>query len=285
MDLVGVYTQPDRPSGRGRGVSSSPVKRRALAAGVSVFQPESLRDPGARRQLELLHADLMVVVAYGLILTPQVLAAPRLGCWNVHASILPRWRGAAPIQRALLAGDDKTGVDLMQMERGLDTGPVILSRRTAITATDTGGSLHDRLSLLGAELLTEGLQRLQAGNLPTPRPQPSGGASYACKIEKQEAVLDFNESCLVLERKVRAFTPWPVAETVVLGERVRVHSADAHSVPVSAAPGALVRADRSGIDLACRDGILSVTRLQREGGKPISAEDYINARAELRQFK
>ncbi len=285
MNLVGVYTQPDRPSGRGRGVSSSPVKRRALAAGVSVFQPVSLREPGARRQLESLHADLMVVVAYGLILTPQVLAAPRLGCWNVHASILPRWRGAAPIQRALLAGDDETGVDLMQMARGLDTGPVILSRRTAISATDTGGSLHDRLSFLGAELLTEGLQRLHAGNLPTPRPQPSAGESYACKIEKHEAVLDFNDSCLVLERKVRAFSPWPVAETVLLGERVRVHSAGAHSVRVSAAPGSLIRADRSGIDVACRDGILSVTRLQREGGKPISAEDYINARSELRHFK
>jgi methionyl-tRNA formyltransferase len=284
LEVVGVYMQPDRPSGRGRTLSASPIKQRAVAARIPVFQPLSMRDPATRRHLESLHADLMIVVAYGLILTPQVLAAPRLGCWNVHASILPRWRGAAPIQRALLAGDAETGVDLMQMEKGLDTGPVLLSRRTQILATDTGGSLHDRLSLLGADVLREGLQRLAAGTMPMPQPQPSVGVTYADKIDKSEALLDFSESCFALERKVRAFCPWPIAETVLMGERVRIHGAVARSASVSAAPGTVVGADRSGIDIACADGMLRLTRLQRDGGKPINAAEYFNARPALRQL-
>jgi methionyl-tRNA formyltransferase len=283
-EVVAVYTQPDRPSGRGRQRLPSPVKQRALAAGIAVFQPESLRSPLARRELESLEPDLIVVVAYGLLLTTQILAAPRIGCWNVHASILPRWRGAAPIQRALLAGDRETGVDLMQMEKGLDTGPVLLSRRTPIGADDTGASLHDRLSRLGAELLAEGLDRLAADTLPPAQAQSDAGITYASKIEKSEAVLDFNESCQVLERKVRAFTPWPIAETMLLGERIRVHSAQAIVCKTVSARGAIVHADRSGIDLACSDGVLRVTRIQRDGGKPISAAEYMNARGELKHF-
>lgn len=285
MELVGVYTQPDRPAGRGRNLTISPVKRRALEAGVQVFQPETLRDPAARRQLAALAPDLMVVVAYGLILTTQVLATPRLGCWNVHASVLPRWRGAAPIQRALLAGDTETGVDLMQMEKGLDTGPVLLSRRTPILDSDTGGSLHDRLSLLGAELLAAALHQLRDGTLAEAIRQPEHGVTYAHKIEKQEGVLDFTEPGIALERRVRAFSPWPIAETTLLGERIRVHSAQALKSSVSAAPGTLLRADRSGVDIACGGGILRITRLQREGGKVVSAQEYVNASAALRGRK
>jgi methionyl-tRNA formyltransferase len=281
LNLVGVYTQPDRPAGRGRGLSSSPVKLCALEAGIPVYQPESLRTPTTRRELESLAPDLMVVVAYGLILTPQVLATPKAGCWNVHASILPRWRGAAPIQRALMAGDTESGVDLMQMEKGLDTGPVLLSRRTPILSSDSAGSLHDRLALLGADVLAEGLQCWQAGTLPPPRPQDEFGMSYAAKIEKHEAILDFNLSCAELERKVRAFSPWPIAETVLLGDRVRVHAALAIPGPVAAPPGTLLRSSRSGIDFACSDGILSISRLQRDGGKVVGAGDYVNARPTL----
>jgi methionyl-tRNA formyltransferase len=281
LKLVGVYTQPDRPAGRGRDLSASPVKQCALEAGIPVFQPESLRTPAARRELESLAPDLMVVVAYGLILTPQVLAAPKAGCWNVHASILPRWRGAAPIQRALMAGDTETGVDLMQMEKGLDTGPVLLSRRTPILSSDSAGALHDRLALLGADVLAEGLQRWQAGTLPTPRAQAEYGVCYAAKIEKNEAILDFKLSCTELERKVRAFSPWPIAETVLLGERVRVHAAIALPGPATSPAGTLLRASRSGIDVACGDGVLSISRLQRDGGKVVSASDYLNARPML----
>jgi methionyl-tRNA formyltransferase len=279
--VVGVYTQPDRPAGRGRHLAASPVKQCAVAAGVPVFQPESLRTPVARRELESLRPDLMIVVAYGLILTPQVLAAPRAGCWNVHASILPRWRGAAPIQRALLAGDTETGVDLMQMEKGLDTGPVILSRRTPISASDTGGTLHDRLALLGAELLSDAFARLRDGTLPAARAQRDEGVTYASKIEKHEAVLDFNQTGICLERKVRAFSPWPIAETVLLGERIRVHAARSRQQVSTASPGSIVRAGRDGIDLACADGVLSITQLQRDGGKVVTAAEYLNARPAL----
>lgn len=235
----------------------------------------------ARRALESLCPDLMIVVAYGLILTPQVLTAPHAGCWNVHASILPRWRGAAPIQRALLAGDAQTGVDLMQMEKGLDTGPVLLSRRTPISGTDTGGTLHDRLAQMGAELLEEAFAHLRTGTMPVARAQPGEGVTYANKIEKHEAVLDFSQPASYLERKVRAFWPWPIAETVLLGERIRVHAAIARDAVSEAVPGSLVRAGRGGIELACRDGILTITQLQRDGGKVVSAAEYLNARPAL----
>jgi len=281
--VVGVYTQPDRPSGRGRGVSQSPVKQHALALDLPVFQPESLRDPVARRALEALRPDLIIVVAYGLILTGAVLAVPGIGCWNVHGSILPRWRGAAPIQRALLAGDAETGVDLMLMHKGLDTGPVLLSRRTAILPSDTGGSLHDRLALLGADVLGEGLRRVDDGSLPAPRPQPEHGVEYAHKIEKSEAMLDFNESCLAVERKVRAFSPWPIAETRLFGERLRIHSATAVIAAHGQNPGSVLGADRDGIDVACADGVLRITRLQRDNARPVAASDFLNARPELRQ--
>ncbi len=283
VDCVAVYTQPDRPAGRGRQLQPSPVKQRALAAGIPVEQPESLKDAAVQEHLAAYAPDLMVVVAYGLILPRAVLAIPRLGCWNVHASLLPRWRGAAPIQRAILAGDAETGVDLMRMEAGLDTGPVLLERRTPIRADDTSGMLHDRLAALGADALREGLQRLLRGESLAERAQPTEGVTYAHKLDKAEALLDWNESAAVLDRKIRAFNPWPVAEAVIAGERVRIHAAepvDAYGAP--GAPGAPVRASRSRLAIACGDGALAILKLQRAGGRVIDAADYVNGRPELK---
>lgn len=282
-EVVAVYTQPDRPAGRGRRLAASPVKVAALAAGIPVEQPESFKAEADRDRLAAYAPDLMVVVAYGLILPRKVLAIPRLGCWNVHASLLPRWRGAAPIQRAILAGDDESGVDLMQMEAGLDTGPVLVERRTAIAADETGGSLHDRLSALGADALIEGLRRTMAGETLAARIQSEAGVEYAHKIDKAEARLDFQLPALALERKVRAFNPWPVAEADVAGERLRIWAARALDIASGAEPGQVIAATRDGIDIACADGVLRLTSVQRPGGRPIGTADYLNARPELKQ--
>jgi methionyl-tRNA formyltransferase len=281
-DLVGVWTQPDRPAGRGRQPAASPVKREALAHQVPVFQPESLRGAEARAQLAALRPDLLIVVAYGLILPAAVLAIPRLGCWNVHASLLPRWRGAAPIQRAIEAGDAETGVCLMQMEKGLDTGPVLLELRTPIGPDDTGGALHDRLAGLGARVLEDGLALQSAGRNPAPRPQPAEGVTYAHKIDKAEAKLDWTQPAEVLARRVRAFHPWPVCEADVAGERLRIHAARALPVAHHAAPGTLLAATRDGIDIACAEGALRLLTVQREGGRALPSADWLNARPQLR---
>ena len=280
-EVVAVYTQPDRPAGRGRGLTASPVKREAIACGIPVLQPEALKGERAQDVLRQLAPDLMVVVAYGLILPRKVLAIPRHGCWNVHASLLPRWRGAAPIQRAIEAGDADTGVCLMQMEAGLDTGPVLLSQSTPIDVEETGGQLHDRLAELGAQILGDGLGLLRAGMLPVPCPQPEAGVTYAHKLGKGEARLDWGQSAEVLARKVRAFEPWPVAEAVVAGERLRIHGAIAIDLNHGAAPGTLLAASRQGIDIACAQGALRLRVIQREGGKAITAADYLNARRDL----
>lgn len=282
-EVVAVYTQPDRPAGRGRKLAAGPVKVAALAAGLPVEQPESFRAEADRDRLAAYAPDLMVVVAYGLILPRKVLAIPRLGCWNVHASLLPRWRGAAPIQRAILAGDSKSGVDLMQMEAGLDTGPVLIERQTDIASDETGGSLHDRLSTLGADALAEGLRRVMGGETLSPRIQAEAGVEYAHKLDKVEARLDFQLPAMALERKVRAFNPWPVAEADVAGERLRIWAARALDAPTTAEPGQIVAATRDGIDIACTEGVLRLTSVQRPGGRPIGAADYLNARPELKQ--
>lgn len=288
-ELVAVYTQPDRPAGRGRGLAESPVKQRAKALGIEVIQPLTLRDAQAQEALRSLQPDLLIVVAYGLILPQAVLDIPTHGCWNLHASQLPRWRGAAPIQRAIEAGDSMTGVDLMRMEKGLDTGPVLLRRTTPISDQDTGGSLHDRLAKLGAELLAEGLTRLRAGDPPPATPQPAEGVSYAHKLDKAEARLDWTQPALVLARKVRAFHPWPVAECELAGERLRVHAAQ----PLSEAelqerglgrpaPGTLIAGRHEGLIVACGEGALRLLRVQREGGRPQPVAEFLNARPALR---
>jgi len=280
-EVVAVYTQPDRPAGRGRGLQASPVKQEALARGIPVLQPDTLRSAEAREALRALAPDLMVVVAYGLLLPQKILDIPVEGCWNVHASLLPRWRGAAPIQRAIEAGDTETGVCLMRMEKGLDTGPVLLSQSLAIGPDETGGQLHDRLAELGAQVLSDGLGLLRAGIRPVPRPQPDEGVTYAHKLDKAEARLDWSQPAVVLARKVRAFNPWPVAEAVLAGERLRIHGAIAVDAPTDAAPGTLLAAGRDGVDVACGEGVLRIRVLQRDGGRAITAADWLNARRDL----
>ncbi|WP_028838620.1 methionyl-tRNA formyltransferase [Thermomonas fusca] len=280
-EVVAVYTQPDRPAGRGRGLTPSPVKLEAVQRGIPVHQPENFRAAEAKAVLRALKPDLMVVVAYGLILPQSVLDIPEYGCWNVHASLLPRWRGAAPIQRAIEAGDTRTGVCLMQMEKGLDTGPVLLAQALDIGPEETGGQLHDRLAELGAKVLSDALGLLRATIQLPPHPQPAEGVTYAHKLDKAEATLDWPQSATVLANKVRAFNPWPVAEAQLAGERVRIHAARALDEAHDAEPGSVLRAGRDGIDIACGSGVLRLQTLQRDGGKPISAQDYRNARRDV----
>ena len=281
-EVVAAYTQPDRPAGRGRELTPSPVKREALLRGIEVVQPENFRSAVSKDALRALKPDLMIVVAYGLILPQSVLDIPTYGCWNVHASLLPRWRGAAPIQRAIEAGDTQSGVCLMQMEKGLDTGPVLLSQALEIGADETGGQLHDRLAALGAQVLADGLGLLRAGIRPVPKAQPEIGVTYANKLDKAEAKLDWSQPAIVLANKVRAFNPWPMAEAVVAGERLRLHGSVAVDEAHNVAPGTLLRAARDGLDVACGEGVLRIRVLQREGGKAITAADYLNGRPDLR---
>jgi methionyl-tRNA formyltransferase len=281
-EVVAVYTQPDRPAGRGRELTPSPVKREALLRGIEVVQPENFKAAVSKAALRALQPDLMIVVAYGLILPQSVLDIPTYGCWNVHASLLPRWRGAAPIQRAIEAGDRESGVCLMQMEKGLDTGPVLLSQALEIGANETGGQLHDRLAALGAQVLADGLGLLRAGIRPQPQLQPEEGVTYAHKLDKAEARLDWSQPASVLANKVRAFNPWPMAEAMVAGERLRLHGAVALDEAHSATPGSLLRAGRDGLDIACGGGVLRIRTLQREGGRAITAADYLNGRPDLR---
>ncbi len=282
IDIVAVYTQPDRPAGRGRRLLPSPVKQTAVVAGLRVEQPESLRDSDTQARLRELAPDLMVVVAYGLILPEAVLNIPKYGCWNVHASLLPRWRGAAPIQRAICAGDRETGICLMQMQRGLDTGPVLARERVAIAATDTGGSLHDRLSVVGAHVLERVLLRLLHGEPLPGEPQSDVGVTYAKKLEKSEARLDWQLPAIALEQCIRAFNPYPVAQGEIAGETVRIWAAQALTESTSAPPATLLRATRDGIDMATGDGVLRILELQRAGGRRIAARDYLNARPALK---
>jgi methionyl-tRNA formyltransferase len=275
--VVGVLTQPDRPAGRGQQLRASPVKLLATGHGLAVAQPATLKTPEGRAELTRWDPDLLVVVAYGLILPAPVLALPRFGCVNIHGSLLPRWRGAAPIQRAILAGDAETGVTIMQLDAGLDTGPMLLERRRPIHSHDTAGDLHDALAELGAVALAEAVDGIALGTLAA-RPQPAAGATYAPKIEKAEARLDWNAGAVELDRRVRAFNPWPMAETSFAGEQLKVLRARIADQPATdAAPGTLLGIAEDGLRVACGEGVLAVRELQRAGKRPISARDFSNA--------
>lgn len=277
-EIAAVYTQPDRPAGRGRQPQESAVKLAARALQIPVRQPLSLKPAEQAEALRALDPVVMVVVAYGLILPTSVLAIPVLGCLNVHASLLPRWRGAAPIQRAIEAGDTHSGVTLMQMAAGLDTGDMLAQIETPITETDTGGSLHDRLADLGARLLVENLPRLAAGELRA-RAQNDAAACYAAKLSKQEARIDWHADATLLARRVRAFNPWPVAHTRWDGKGLLIWSASAESTPGADTPGTVLAADTNGILVRCGRGALRVTRLQREGGRAVGVADFLNGHA------
>jgi len=278
-EIAAVYTQPDRPAGRGQALTASPVKRRALELGLPVEQPSSLKSAEAVARLAGQRIDLMVVVAYGLILPQAVLDVPRLGCWNIHASLLPRWRGAAPIQRAILAGDVETGVTIMQMDAGLDTGPMLLVRPATIGARDQAGDLHDRLSALGAEAIVAAIDEWHAGLL-VPQPQPPDGATYASKIRKEEARIDWTHSAVAVDRLVRAFNPWPVAETLWAGRQLRVWQAEPEPAAASgpaAEAGTVLEAADGRIVVATGEGNLRLVRVQLAGRRAMTAAEFLNA--------
>jgi methionyl-tRNA formyltransferase len=274
--VVAVYTQPDRPAGRGQKLTMSAVKQCALKHRLHVEQPLKLRDPEQIERLAAFAPDLMVVVAYGLILPQAVLDIPRFGCVNIHASLLPRWRGAAPIHRAIQAGDAETGVTIMRMEAGLDTGPMLLERRVPIQATDTTATLHDRLARLGAEALLAALPGIADGSL-VARPQPADGVTYAAKITKDEARIDWTRSAAEIDRQVRAFNPWPVAETTLNGVQLRIWSAVPRSEATNAPPGTILSADDEGIRVATGNGTLVLQQVQIAGRKAVTAQEFARA--------
>jgi methionyl-tRNA formyltransferase len=276
--VVGVLTQPDRPKGRGRQLAASPVKLAAQARGVPVSQPVTLKTEADRAELAGWQPDVLVVVAYGLILPRAALDLPRLGCVNIHASLLPRWRGAAPIQRAILAGDALTGVSIMRMDVGLDTGPVFLERTVAIAPGETGGSLHDRLAAEGASAVVKVIDDLSA-NGASSTPQRPDGVTYASKIDKAEALIDWTRGAVEIERQVRAFNPWPIAETRLDGEQLRIYAARAIDVDheaIGGESGKVVDVRGDSVVVACGRGRLALSELQRPGRRPVAARDLIN---------
>ena len=268
-DIALVLTQPDRPSGRGMALRSSPVKIAAEASGIDVFQPLTLKDPATQERVRAVQADAMIVAAYGLILPQAVLDMPRFGCINIHASLLPRWRGAAPIQRAIEAGDTESGVCIMQMEAGLDTGPVLLSGRVPIAADETAGTLHDKLADMGARLIVETLAKLPIDAVA----QPQIGVTYAAKIEKAEAQIDWRRPAREIERQIRAFNPFPGAAGTLDGAAIKVWRSEL--VAAAAPPGTVVSVERSGIVVACGDGGLCLTELQKAGGKRLPVAQFL----------
>lgn len=273
--IVGVYSQPDRPSGRGRKLIPSPVKQVALEQALRVYQPESLKSTDAQAELKALDPDLMVVAAYGLILPRAVLGIPRYGCLNIHASLLPRWRGAAPIQRAIAAGDTESGITIMQMAEGLDTGDMLYQSATPIESTDTGGSLHDRLAEMGGEAVVEAIKQLETGTL-TPEPQDDEQACYAHKLTKHDGHIDWSRPALEIDRQIRAFNPYPGSYTDLEQERIRIHQGTVVPIAASQKPGTVLARARTGIDIACGEGALRVERLQLAGSRPQSVTDLIN---------
>ena len=274
--IAAVYTQPDRPAGRGQRIASSPIKEAALRHGLTIEQPVTLKDAGAAQRLASYQPDVMVVVAYGLILPAAILAVPRLGCVNIHGSILPRWRGAAPIHRAVMARDATSGVSIMCMDEGLDTGPVLSMHPTPIGDRETVATLHDRLAAMGAQALVATLEKYTSGEL-VPQKQPAVGVTYAHKIRKEEANLDWRRTAVELDAQIRAFNPWPVAETQWRTQQLRIWEAMPVPIDTHALPGSVLKTDVHGIVVATGAGALSVLRLQMAGRKQMSASEFLNA--------
>ncbi len=278
-EVVAVYTQPDRPAGRGRKLTPSPVKACALEHGIEVYQPEKLKSAEDQQPLIDLEADLMVVVAYGIILPEVILSAPRLGCINIHASLLPRWRGAAPIQRAILAGDTESGITIMQMDIGLDTGDMLLKTRCNIEANDTGSSLHDKLAVMGAQALMDALPGIIDGSLQGEK-QDDSQANYAHKLQKAEALIDWRQPAKNLQLQVNAFNAWPVAQTPIeikgKSQMLRIWRAEAIEGKADT-PGKVVRCDKQGVEVATGDGLLKILEIQMPGKKPMDVKAFVNA--------
>ena len=279
-EIVAVYTQPDRPAGRGKKLTASAVKQLASEQGLTVLQPPSLKEADAQQQLASFAADLMIVVAYGLILPQAVLDTPRLGCINVHGSLLPKWRGAAPIQRAVEAGDDETGICIMQMDAGLDTGPVISVARCAIEATDTSGSIYQKLSALGAPTLLAALEKLASG-VAVAEQQDDSQSTYASKIDKAEALIDWATPAEILARKVRAFNPFPATFSHIGGERVKIWAASANTVDSGQAVGTIVAASDQGILVQTASGQLLISEIQLAGKSKMPVSELLKSKAEL----
>lgn len=275
-DIAAVYTQPDRPAGRGRKPGVSPVKKKALELGIPVEQPETLKVPEVQAGLAALDADCMIVAAYGLLLPQTVLDMPRFGCINIHASLLPRWRGAAPIQRAIAAGDTKSGVSIMQMAAGLDTGAVWLSRECAIDDDTTGGSLHDQLAALGSQALLQALPEITAQRR-QPVEQDARLATYASKLDKREAKIDWHQCAAVLDRQIRAFNPWPVMQTSLDDAVVRIWQASVVEAAGRGSPGEVLNTT-DGLDVATGNGVLRLLKVQLAGRKPVTTKDFLNSR-------
>ncbi|MGI9289987.1 MAG: methionyl-tRNA formyltransferase [Gammaproteobacteria bacterium] len=275
-EVVAVLTQPDRPAGRGRKLTPSPVKQLALGAGIDVLQPLSLKAPEVQQQLADLQPDLMVVVAYGLLLPQAVLDIPVRGCVNIHASLLPRWRGASPIQMSVLHGDTESGVCIMQMDAGLDTGPELARSVTSIGDHETAGELHDRLAPLGGEFLAEQLGNILAGSI-TPAPQPDEGVTYAGRINKADGLIDWTQSAVAIDRQIRAYHPWPVAHTLYQGKNLRCLQARPASVSGDQLPGTVLSLSADGLHVQTGEGVLQIEKLQLAGKKPVSAVDFSNA--------
>jgi methionyl-tRNA formyltransferase len=280
--IVGVLTRPDRPSGRGRRLTSSPVKQAAIEAGLPLAQPATLKSEAARAEIARWHPEVLVVVAYGLLVPPEVLALPPFGCVNIHASLLPRWRGAAPIERAILAGDTSTGITIMQLDAGLDSGPILLQERLPISRDHTGGSLRAELAPLGAQALLEALGGIADGTL-VARAQPQEGATYAARISKAEARIDWTHDALAIERQVRAFNPEPIAETQLEGEQLRIYAAraleasDREDAVNCGDPGDIVAINDGSMLVQCGHGQLAVTQVQRPGRRPVSVAELSNS--------
>jgi methionyl-tRNA formyltransferase len=278
--IIAVYTQPDRPAGRGRKLTPSPVKALAQEHHIPVEQPVNFKEPETIKKLQSYHADLMIVAAYGLLLPPAVLETPRLGCLNIHASLLPRWRGAAPIQRAILAGDKETGITIMQMNEGLDTGDMLLKLSTPINDNDSGGSLHDRLAELGGRAIVQVLQQLEKGQL-KPEKQDENQANYAKKLIKSESEIDWTQSVEVIDRQIRAFNPWPGSQTHLDDSVIRIHAAQIADTTSQGPTGRILAYNKNGIDVQCGDGTLRLLTCQLPGSRAMSVADLYNGHPDL----